>query len=61
MVTDRYNNQFGSQQHWTKKETGIKRTLAKSVKSGKVFYNAFRATSYGCGQKDYNFKGSEYY
>ncbi|MDX6437917.1 MAG: hypothetical protein QOF45_500 [Gaiellaceae bacterium] len=55
--------QIGSQQTWTKTETGIWRTFTSSYGNGQSFYNSFRDTSYSCpdDQSNYNFDGTEHY
>jgi hypothetical protein len=62
-LLDRSNVQIGSQQTWSKNETGIWRTFASSVSDGRVFFNSFRDTNYSCpdDQTNYNFTGTEYY
>jgi hypothetical protein len=57
-------SQIGSQQSWTRSQTGIWRTFTSSYGDGKDFYNAFRDTNESCpdfSQSDYNFDGTEYY
>lgn len=55
--------QIGSQQSWTKTETGIWRTFTSSYGNGQSFYNSFRDTNYSCpdSQTNYNFDGTENY
>ncbi|QYR23764.1 hypothetical protein KZ483_13235 [Paenibacillus sp. sptzw28] len=62
-LQDASNVQIGNVQSWGKNETGIWRVFSSSVSSGKVFYNAFRDTTYACpdNQTNYNFTGTEYY
>lgn len=56
--------QIGSQQSWTRSETGIWRTFTSSYAGGRGFYNSFRDTDESCpdfDQSNYNFAGTENY
>jgi hypothetical protein len=55
--------QIGSQQTWTKTETGIWRTFTSSYGNGQSFHNSFRNTNYSCpdNQSNYNVNGTENY
>lgn len=56
------NQLIGSEQEWTKTETGVWRTFSSSVANGTTFYNTFEdGDQSDCDQGGYDFSGTESY